>query len=56
MLPSTFNEAATMLMVAIVFLAVLKSGLDALWGGLGFVAFGIFLMLGIRVYAKLRKE
>jgi putative membrane protein len=51
-----FNEGATMLMVAIVFLAVLKSGLDALWGSLGFVAFGTLLMVGIRVYAKLRKD
>jgi putative membrane protein len=51
-----FNEAATMLMVAIVFLAVLKSGLNALWGSLGFVAFGISLMLGIRLYAKLRRD
>lgn len=51
-----FNEGATMLMVAIVFLAVLKSGMNALWGSLGFVALGITLMIAIRLYARLRKD
>ena len=51
-----FNEGATMLMVAIVCLAVFKSSMNALWGSLGFVALGIALMFAIRLYARLRKD
>ena len=46
---------ATLLLVAIVFVAVYKQGLDALWGVLGFFGFAIVLMMGIKVYGKLRK-
>ena len=34
-----WNEVATLLLVAIVFVAVYKQGLDALWGVLGFFGF-----------------
>lgn len=51
-----WNEVATLLLVAIVFVAVFKQGLDALWGTLGFFGFAIVLMIGIKVYGKLRKK
>ncbi len=50
-----WNEVATLLLVAIVFVAVFKQGLDALWGVLGFFGFAVVLMIGIKVYGKIRK-
>jgi putative membrane protein len=49
-----FNEIGTMFMVAIVFLAVFKTGMSAAWGAGGLLALGVSLMLGIRVYRKIR--
>ncbi len=49
-----WNEVATLLLVAIVFVAVFKQGLDAVKGTIGFFAFAIVLMIGIKVYGKLR--
>jgi putative membrane protein len=49
-----WNEVATLLLVAIVFVAVFKQGLDALWGTIGFFAFAILLMVGIKVYGRVR--
>lgn len=47
-----FNEGATMLMVAIVCLAVFKSGLSAVWGLGLWIALGIVLMLAVKMYRK----
>ena len=49
-----WNEVATLLLVGIVFVAVFKQGLDALYASLGFFLFGILLMVGIKVYGKIR--
>ena len=49
------NEAPTLLLVAIVFLAVLKNSTNFLYGVGGLIAFGMLLMLGIRVYRKIRE-
>ena len=45
-----FNEVATLLMVAIVFLAVFKTGMSAVWGMLGLLVLGIILMIAVRLY------
>lgn len=50
-----WNEVATLFLVAIVFLIVLKNTLDWLYGTLGLVTFAVVLMLAIRIYKKLRK-
>ncbi|GAA4306798.1 CopD family protein [Nibribacter koreensis] len=50
-----WNEVATLFLVAIVFLVVMKSGLDATWGVVGFIALSVVLMLAIMAYKKLRK-
>ncbi len=47
-----FNEGATMLMVAIVCLAVFKTSLSALAGVLILLGLGVSLMLGIRLYGR----
>src|SRR5688572_12226609 len=51
-----WNEVATLFLVGIVFLVVLKSMLDMLWGLAGLVAFSFLLMAAIMVYRKLRGQ
>ena len=50
-----WNEGATLLLFAIVFLVVLKSEINALIGVVGFVGLAILLMIGIKVYKKYRR-
>ncbi len=49
-----WNELATLFLVAIVFLIVLKNTLDWLYGTLGLVIFALVLMIAIRIYKKYR--
>lgn len=51
-----WNEGATLFMISIVFVVVLKNAMDWLYATVGFFAVGIALMLGIRLYKKLRKD
>lgn len=50
-----WNEVATLFLVAIVFLIVLKNSLDMVYGLLGLVIFSILLMLAIRLYKRIRE-
>jgi putative membrane protein len=50
-----FNELATVLLVAIVFLVVVKSSSSLVWGMLGVFAFAVILMACVFVYKKRRK-
>lgn len=51
-----WNEVSTLLLFAIVFLIVLKNTLSMVWGIVGLVALGIFLMAGIKIYKKYRTK
>ncbi|MBW8048739.1 MAG: CopD family protein [Cytophagales bacterium] len=51
-----WNEVATLLLVAIVFIAVLKNTLGFFYGITGFILVGILLFLGIRLYKKMTKN
>ncbi|MCB0428934.1 MAG: CopD family protein [Flavobacteriales bacterium] len=51
-----WNELATVLLVAIVFIVVFKNLFDFWWGLLGLVVFSMLLMLAIRVYRKRREK
>ncbi len=51
-----WNEGATLLLFAIVFLAILKNAFNWVYGILGLVGLAVLLMLGIRLYRKLRKD
>jgi putative membrane protein len=50
-----WNEVATLFLVAIVFLIVLKNSLDMVYGLLGLIAFSVLLMLAIRMYKRIRE-
>ena len=49
-----WNEVATIFLVSIVFLVILKSALSLLWALVGLVVFTVVLMLAIRIYKKAR--
>lgn len=51
-----WNEVATLLLVAIVFLIVLKDNVNWIYGTLGFFGLSIILMLAIKIYKNLRKK
>ena len=51
-----WNEGATLLLFAIVFLVILKNTLDMVYGLLGLIGLAIVLMLGIRLYKRTRAK
>jgi putative membrane protein len=50
-----WNEIATLILVAVVFLVVMKDSLNWIKGTVGFFAVAIGLMIGIKFYKRLRK-
>lgn len=50
-----WNEVATIFLVAIVMLVVVKEALSVVWGLVGLTAFGLLLMVAIRWYKKYGK-
>jgi protoporphyrinogen IX oxidase len=51
-----WNEAATLFLIAIVMLAVVKQLLSVAWGIFVLIAFSILLLMAIKVYKKYRKD
>ncbi len=51
-----FNEVATILLFAIVFLVVLKNAINWIWGVVGIVLVSILLMMSIKLYKKIRTK
>lgn len=50
-----WNEVASLFLIAIVFLIVVKTALSIAWGIAGLAVITIMILLGIRTYKKLRK-
>ena len=51
-----WNEMATLFLIAIVMLAVVKQLLSVAWGIFVLIAFSILLLMAIKVYKKYRKD
>ena len=51
-----WNEVATIFLIAIVMLAVVKQFLSMVWGILVLIGLGVVLMAAIRLYKKYRKN
>ena len=51
-----FNEIATLILISVVFIIVLKNELDWIKGTLGFLLVTIALMIAIRVYKNIRTK
>ena len=49
-----YNELATFFLVSIVFIVVMKSSLNWIYGIVGFFSFGILLMLTVRIINNIR--
>ena len=49
-----FNEIATLLLIIIVFIIVLKNDMNWIWVTVSLIVFTVFLMLVVRIYKKLR--
>lgn len=50
-----WNEVATLFLISIVFIIVLKNALSMVWGLAGLIAVMILIFAGIRIYKNLRK-
>ena len=51
-----WNEIATILLFAIVFLVVLKSTVNWVWGVVGILLFGILMLMSIKLYKRIREK
>ena len=51
-----WNEGATLILFAVVFLAILKNYINWIYGVVGILVLGILLMLGIRIYKWSREK
>lgn len=51
-----WNELATVLLFAIVFVVVLKSAINWIYGVLGLLTFAILLMVAVKLYKKFREN
>ena len=51
-----WNEFATLFLVAIIFIIMMRDALNWIYGLLGFLAFAIALMLAIKIYKRIREK
>ena len=51
-----WNEGATLILFAVVFLVILKSAVNWIYGVIGIILLGILLMLGIKLYKRIRDK
>lgn len=51
-----WNEGATIILFAVVFLVILKNAVNWVFGVLGIMAFSILIMLGFKFYKRIREK
>lgn len=51
-----WNEGATLILFSIVFLVMLKSAFNWIFGVVGIIGLGVLLMLGIKLYKRIRNK
>jgi len=49
-----WNEGSTVILFSVIFLVIVRNALDWIYGVIGIFALGILLMLGIKLYKKIR--
>ena len=49
-----WNEGATFILFAVIFLVILKSAINWIWGVIGIFILGILIMLGFKIYKNIR--
>ncbi len=51
-----WNEGATIILFAVVFLVILKNAVNWIYGVIGIVLFSVLLMLGFKFYKRIREK
>lgn len=51
-----WNEVATLVLFAVTFLVILKNAFNWIYGVVGIIVLGVLLMLGIRLYKRIREK
>lgn len=51
-----FNEAPTIILFSVVFLVILKDGVNWIFGTVGIIIFAILLMMGYKIYKRIREK
>lgn len=51
-----WNELATLFLVSIVFIVVLKDSISFIWGIIGFILFALAIFLAVGIYKKARRK
>lgn len=51
-----WNEGATFILFSVVFLVILKSSINWIFGVVGIVVLGVLLMLGFKIYKNIRSK
>lgn len=51
-----WNEGATFILFAVVFLVILKNAINWVFGVIGILVLGILLMLGFKIYKNIRRK
>jgi len=51
-----FNEIPTLVLFAVVFLVILKSAVNWIYGTIGIFVFAIMLMMGFKIYKRIRES
>jgi putative membrane protein len=51
-----WNEGATIILFAVVFLVLLKNAINWIFGVIGIIVFSIVIMLGFKLYKRIREK
>ncbi|MCY1377192.1 hypothetical protein D9M69_647490 [compost metagenome] len=51
-----WNEGATIILFAVVFLVILKNAVNWIYGVIGIMLFSIIIMLGFKFYKRIRER
>lgn len=51
-----WNEGATIILFAVVFLVILKNEFNWIYGVIGIILFSVLIMLGFKFYKRIREK
>ena len=51
-----WNEGATFILFAVIFLVILKNAINWIFGVIGIIVLGLLIMLGFKVYKNMRRK
>ncbi|KIX21267.1 protoporphyrinogen IX oxidase [Flavobacterium sp. 316] len=51
-----WNEGATIILFAVVFLVILKNAINWIYGVIGIISFSILIMIGFKFYKRIREK